>query len=260
MDFRTFESSDVGPQGLRFATVKSAALGQRVDLTLWEPENAPQNLPLVILLHGVYGSHWAWALKGQAHCTVQRLIASGAIPPMRLAMPSDGLWGDGSGYVAHSTGKDFERWIVDEVPAAAGHNTGAPVFIAGLSMGGFGALRLAGKHPGRFAAAAGHSSITEVHQLKALIAETREEWSDAAEDQSILAALISAKQALPPMRFDCGLDDPFLEANRTLHQALKSAGIVHEYAEHTGGHNWPYWTQHLEETLRFFATVLNQSK
>jgi putative tributyrin esterase len=150
--FRTLEVSDpaLSPPGLRFVTVKSAALGQRADVLLFVPPQAAalQSVPLVLLLHGVYGSHWAWAFQGGAHLTAQRLIDSGAIPPLVLAMPSDGLWGDGSGYVAHAE-QDFERWIVDEVPAAAraacsACSEASPLFIAGLSMGGFGALRLAG--------------------------------------------------------------------------------------------------------------------
>jgi hypothetical protein len=61
-------------------------------------------------------------------------------------MPSDGLWGDGSGYVPHAS-QDFERWIVDEVPVATriavpACDDASPIFIAGLSMGGFAALRL----------------------------------------------------------------------------------------------------------------------
>jgi enterochelin esterase-like enzyme len=221
---------------------------------------ALQNAPLVLLLHGVYGSHWAWAFQGGAHLTAQRLIDAGAIPPLVLAMPSDGLWGDGSGYVAHAE-QDFERWIVDEVPAAARAACGAcseasPLFIAGLSMGGFGALRLAGRHPTRFVAAAGHSSVTEAAQLDALIAETRAGWVRTPADHSVIASLRGASAPLPALRFDCGRDDPFIAANRQLHTELQAAGIAHEYAEHDGGHGWAYWAQHLEDTLRFFGQAL----
>jgi putative tributyrin esterase len=259
--FRTLELSDptLAPEGLVFVTVKSAALGQRADLTLFVPRQAQgrHDVPIAILLHGVYGSHWAWAFKGGAHRTAQRLIDDREIPPLILAMPSDGLWGDGSGYVRHAT-QDFERWVVDEVPAASRQACTAcgvrsPLFIAGLSMGGFAALRLAGKYSRRFAAAAGHSSITDVAQLDALIAEPRTGWSDAPEDRSVLAVLAAAHAPLPPLRFDCGRDDPFLAANRELHAALGARAIAHEYAEHDGGHDWPYWSRHLAQTLRFFA-------
>lgn len=262
--FRTIECSDpaLAPDGLRFVTVKSAALRQRADLLLFVPRQAQglRDLPLIILLHGVYGSHWAWAFKGGAHRTAQHLMDQGALPPCVLAMPSDGLWGDGSGYVAHDE-QDFERWIVDEVPAAAREacdacSEASPLCVAGLSMGGFGALRLAGQHPQRFAAAAGHSSVTEAAQLDALLAETRAAWSAAPADCSVFDALRSARTALPPLRFDCGRDDPFIAANRRLHADLQAAGIAHTYAEHEGGHGWAYWAAHLEDTLRFFGDVL----
>ena len=67
------------------------------------------------VLHGVYGSHWAWAAKAGAHRIAATLIDDNEIPPIALAMPSDGLFGLGSGYVRHSGG-DFARWILDEVP------------------------------------------------------------------------------------------------------------------------------------------------
>jgi putative tributyrin esterase len=265
--FRTVEVSnpEFTPEGLRFVTVKSAALGQRADVLLYVPSQAETltNVPVVLLLHGAYSSHWAWAFKGGAHITAQRLIDEGAIPPMVLAMPSDGLWGDGSGYVAHGS-QDFERWIVDEVPAAAraactACSENSPLFIAGLSMGGFGALRLAGRYPQRFVAAAGHSSVTDAAQMDALMAENRAGWASAPVDTSVLAALQSADCPLPALRFDCGRDDALLlEANRLLHAELQTAGIAHEYAEHEGGHDWVYWARHLEDTLRFFGETLKR--
>jgi enterochelin esterase-like enzyme len=263
--FRTLEVSDpeFAPPGLRFVTVKSAALGQRADVLLYVPPQAAalQDVPLVLLLHGVYGSHWAWAFKGGAHLTAQRLIDAGEIPPLVLAMPSDGLWGDGSGYVPHAA-QDFERWIVDEVPAAARAACSAcggasPLCIAGFSMGGFSALRLAGKYWQRFAAAAGHSSATEALQLQRLISEPLRTWSQVPQDHSVLAALRGAAGPLPRLRLDCGTRDPFITANRQLHADLLAAGIAHQYAEHAGGHDWDYWALHLEDTLRFFAQTLN---
>jgi len=261
---RTIERSDpaIDADGLQFVTVKSAALRRRADVSVFVPAQAREveNLPIVLLLHGVYGSHWAWALKGAAHLTAARLITEDVLPPVALLMPSDGLAGDGSGYVAHSS-EDAECWIVDEMPALArtivpGCTQRSPLFVAGLSMGGFGALRLAGKYPPRIAAAAAHSAITDVAQLDALLDHGRDDWSAAPADRSVLAALLDAKGALPPLRFDCGREDGLFEANRALHRALAAAGVAHRYAENAGGHDWPYWTRHLADTLRFFGEVL----
>ena len=145
MKFRTLEISNpsYSPEGMQCVTVKSAALGQRADVSIYiAPEFSHlHHLPIVTLLHGVYGSHWSWAYQGGAHLTAANLMRQGQIEPMVLVMLSDGLWGDGSGYVAHAS-QDFERWIVEEVPeiarqACASCDEDSPLFIAGLSMGGF---------------------------------------------------------------------------------------------------------------------------
>ena len=62
--FRTFEISDPmhEREGLRLANVKSHALGHRGDVTLWVPPDDRVGT-LLILLHGVNGSHWRWAMR-----------------------------------------------------------------------------------------------------------------------------------------------------------------------------------------------------
>jgi S-formylglutathione hydrolase FrmB len=262
--FRTIEVSDprFGFEGLRWVTVKSPALRQRADLTLFVPQQVDQShsIPLVILLHGVYGSHWAWALKGGAHRTAAKLIAAGEIPPMVLAMPSDGLWGDGSGYLRHAH-QDFERWIVEDVPAAAraavpALDVSSPLFISGLSMGGFGALRLAAKYPEKFRGAGGHSSMTHFDQHTQFVEEPLNSYGCVPEDRSVFETMTRNRAKLTPFRFDCGTEDPLLEVNRQLHTQMESAGIAHQYAEFPGGHEWPYWEEHLKDMLRFFGALL----
>jgi S-formylglutathione hydrolase FrmB len=267
ISFRTVGLSDprFERDGLRRVTVKSAALGQRADLTVHATPaaRAAADVPLVILLHGVYGSHWAWAEKGGAHLTAARLEAAGEIPPLVLAMPSDGLWGDGSAYLRHRI-QDFERWIAWEVPAAAAQAIPAvtpksPVCIAGLSMGGFGALRLGARFPEKFAAVSGHSSITHFDQMGLFVEERLGSYTALAEDRSVFDVMLRHRDRLSPTRFDCGTADPLIDYNRELHRALESAGIPHRYEEFPGGHEWPYWETHLADTLRFFAKVLKKS-
>lgn len=266
--FRTVEVSDprFERDDLRLVTVKSPALGQRADVTVHAPTaaRATPDVPLVVLLHGVYGSHWVWTQKGGAHLTAARLQAAGELPPCVLAMPSDGLWGDGSGYLPHRL-QDFERWIAIEVPAAAAQAVPAltarsPLFLAGLSMGGFGALRIGAKYADRFRAVSGHSSITEFDQLKDFVEERPGSYTSLEEDRSVADTIIRTRSSLPPIRFDCGTEDPLLAANRKLHQTLCSVGVPHDYQEFPGGHEWAYWEAHLVDTLLFFARLLSSKR
>lgn len=259
--FRTVEISDpdLESDGLRWMTVKSAALRRRTDLSLWVPEEGRgRAMPLVVLLHGVYGSHWAWALKGAAHRTAAALIRSGEIPPMVLAMPSDGLWGDGSGYARHVSGEDYAAWIAREVPLAA--RAAVPelpveqgIFLSGLSMGGYGALRLAALHGSSVRAASAHSAVTSFRGLASFVEEDLGGCGIPEEEDSLSGLLLARRGQLPPIRFDCGTDDALLADNRALSAVLRDAGIPHEYEEFPGGHEWPYWQRHLADSLRFFA-------
>jgi putative tributyrin esterase len=138
--------------GLRFLTFKSPSLGRRGDVCLFVPQQVEnrKDVPLVLLLQGVYGSHWSWAMNGKAHLTASCLIGEQRLPPLVIAMPSDGLFGEGSGYVAHRNA-DYEKWIVEDVIGCVREvfpfiSSKSKLFIAGFSMGGFGALRLGAKY------------------------------------------------------------------------------------------------------------------
>ena len=203
--FRTTEISD--PQfesdNLRFITVKTKNLKGRGDICVFVPpiENA-ENLPMVILLHGVYGSAWVWSQKAGVHRTALQMIQSKEIRPMVIAMPSDGLWGDGSGYLSHNQ-KDFEKWIVEDVPHAVIENIpsvgrASKLFISGLSMGGFGALRLGVKHSDKFKAVSAHSSITDIAQMPLFVEESMDNYKQKdVHENSVLGAIKKRKANLP---------------------------------------------------------------
>ncbi|WP_020567810.1 alpha/beta hydrolase [Neolewinella persica] len=258
--FRTTELSDprFETDNLRFLTVKTPNLKGRGDICVFVPVGVvAENLPLVILLHGVYGSCWCWAMKAGAHRTAARMITNGDIRPCILVMPSDGLWGDGSGYLPHN-GYDFEKWIVEDVIDAVRGNipqakASTETYISGLSMGGYGALRLAAAYPEKFAAASGHSSITNLDDLSKFVEEDKIAYLQADDHWgNVISLLLKNRENLPPIRFDCGWKDDLLEANRQLHRLLTEAGVPHLYEEFDGGHEWIYWETHLVDTLRFF--------
>ncbi len=265
--FRTTELSDTPfeSNNLRYITVKSKHLMGRGDISVYVPdtEKEMKDLPIVILLHGVYGSHWIWSQKTGIHLKMQQWIENDEVDPMLIAMPSDGLWGDGSGYLPHS-GRDFEKWIVEDVVSAlielipeAGPLS--KLFIAGLSMGGFGALHLGLKHTDKFSGVSGLSSITVAEEMSLFVEEDLDVYhQNDAMDESVYATILKNKEDLPPFRFDCGIDDELIGGNRKLHAQLKEAEIPHTYTENPGKHEWSYWEKHIKETIVFFDTILKR--
>ncbi|SIS67407.1 S-formylglutathione hydrolase FrmB [Zobellia uliginosa] len=259
--FRTTEISDAAFESanLRFITVKTEKLRGRGDICVFVPPMADlEDLPLVILLHGVYGSAWVWSQKAGVHISALQMMEKGEIPPMVIAMPSDGLWGDGSGYLPHHQ-KDFESWIVDDVPNAVIENVPSvskksELFISGLSMGGFGALRLGVKYHDRFKAISAHSSITDIAQMELFVEEPLDSYVQEDLSENTVWGLIEKNKAwLPNLRFDCGTEDDLIPYNRTLHKNLEANRIPHLYEEFKGAHEWTYWSEHVKDSLRFFS-------
>lgn len=263
--YRTIEVSDplFETGDLRFITVKTNNLRGRGDICVFVPplEVNGSNVPVVILLHGVYGSAWSWSLSGGVHLQARELMERGEIPPMVIAMPSDGLWGDGSGYLPHD-GYNFEKWIAEDIIAIlskkiTGVTRQSPLFIGGLSMGGFGALRIGVKYGSRFKAISAHSSVTGVDQMKLFVVEDINHYSQPDKaDENIFTSILKYRNHLPSIRFDCGSDDVLIEYNRLLHTQLKDEGIEHVYEEFAGEHSWPYWREHIGKSLKFFASRL----
>jgi len=263
--FKTLEVSnpEFENSNLRFITVKTPNLKGRGDICVYVPPfiHPNETLPIVILLHGVYGSAWSWPMSSGVHIKANEMIHKGELPPMIIAMPSDGMWGDGSGYLPIGD-HDFEKWIVEDVPDALIETIkfakkDSPMFISGLSMGGFGALRIGAKYASKFRAISGHSSITSLPQIKFFVEESLKQYAqDNIIDEDLLETFLHYRHELPPIHFDCGTADLLINYNRSLHKKMENAGIPHAYQENPGGHEWSYWSKHVIESLKFFAANL----
>jgi putative tributyrin esterase len=230
--------------GLRNMTFYSQALQGRADVSLFVPQalEARANVPIVILLHGVYGSHWSWFLQGGAHVAASSLMEQQKIRPRLLVAPYDGLRGDGTGYLrwgGQNGGQNYESWICDDLIAClesqfCGAGQSAEIFIAGLSMGGYGALRLGAKYPRRFRGISAHSAITAPEQFRDFVRDITSLRTDPPEDLDVLHWLSLHRNELPPLRFDCGEDDSLFAANQTLHRKMvRHPASVHRISRRT---------------------------
>lgn len=268
------------PAGFEAFTVVSKNLRGRGDVVVYTPEALrgeaaarAVNVPVVILLHGAFGSSWVWAFKGGVHQTLERMVSSGELPPMILVMPSDGLRGgsmvkdDGTLAVSSSTGYlstqqwNAEGWIMDDVIPLMRQELelfteSSPLFLAGFSMGGFGTLRLGAKYCNQFKGVSAHSSVCELERALRFSVFHESELEGPREQSTPLYWLQANRAQLPPVRFDCGADDHLFPENERLHTQLKDAGIPHTFEINPGAHTWKYWGAHVADSLRFFAAQL----
>jgi len=138
-------------------SVKSAALGTDLPFTIYLPDgykDGAAKLPVVYLLHGAGGNELEWARKGGAVETLDGLIKRGLIRPMIAIMPTagpDSWWTDGASAKAETAiMTELMPYVEGKFRVMPERNGRA---IAGLSMGGYGALNLSLRYPAKFCAA-----------------------------------------------------------------------------------------------------------
>ena len=223
-----------------------------------DEQAGPGPYPVFYLLHGLSDDHTAWTRRTRLERYVEGL-------PLIVVMPDGGRgWYTDSS--VEPTGA-FETFILRDLIGFIDRtfqtrtDRGGRV-VAGLSMGGYGAVKLALKFPEVFCAAASHSgALVNPEERGGIYAgsELQRIFGDSPaggpNDVFALAERLDPARQ-PVLRIDCGVEDGLLEHNRRFHRHLDHLGIEHEYAEFPGGHNWEYWDAHVRETIALFARVL----
>lgn len=139
--------------------------------------------------------------------------------------------------------------------------------IAGVSMGGYGALKFGFKYPEKFSLTASMSGALDaaVRTDEASIMQTfggSDSSTRKTNDLPQLAREFPGDRLvlLPYFYLDCGTDDPWLASNRDFSGVLMERKIVHEYRQLPGGHIWTYWDQQLREVLRLSAERMTAAR
>lgn len=233
-------------------------LGKMANLWAVLPQE-PGPYPVLYLLHGYSDNHSAWMRRTSLERYVEGKKLIVVMPDGWVSYYSNDPRCGLLPYEDHII-KDVVRTVDRLLPTIDAREGRG---VAGLSMGGYGAMKLAMKHPEMFAAASSLSGAVEwthgpieetIHGGRAEAFEAVRE--DGANDCFKLAEGLVKKRRKPALRLDCGEEDFLIEANRTFHAHLDAIGYDHTYAEYPGEHNWDYWDAHLPETLDFMVEHL----
>ena len=239
---------------------QSNVLEKMISFTAIVPEGKVGPFPVFYLLHGLSDDHTAWMRRS----SIERYVAG---LPLIVVMPNGerGFYTDAK----ERPKAAFETNIVKDIIGFVDRTfqtipTREGRVIAGLSMGGYGAVKLALKYPDLFGAGVSHSGALAFAQRDF---GTDDGWASewrpvlgvspagGPDDNFALAETID-RAKLPALRIDCGVDDFLIEENRAFDAHLTALSIPHEYEEHPGGHSWEYWDAHVQETVAFFKRVL----
>lgn len=214
--------------------------------------------PVLWLLHGLSDDHTIWLRR----TGIERYAAEKNIA---VVMPAVGR----SFYQDMASGPRYWTFISEELPELC--RRWFPIssrreenFVAGLSMGGYGAFRLALARPESYAAAASLSGALDLlRRLRDAGREgsrvSRAEWEGVfgpqlsaegtTSDLGWLARSVSAKQERPELFLACGTEDELLGDSRAFHQLLDQLGYEHVYRESPGSHEWDYWDRLIQQVL-----------
>ncbi len=268
-------NTPAGAGRIEYTEFPSASLGRSVRCAISLPaayEQKPkERYPLVVFLHGLNNDERDWEKEG-LEAKLAALRASGKVGDFIVAMP----YGANSFYINGKDGTRYEDAIVkDFLPfVESKYRTLATPrhrLIEGLSMGGYGALLIAFKHPEMFAGVAAHSAalFNELPQPPAAPTDRYGNYRyqlatklfgappDAdyfqANNPLNLAKLNAAKLKSLKIYFDVGEQDRygFDAGNRELDALLTAAGVKHEYHLAPGGHGWTFLSDHSEQAFTF---------
>lgn len=198
----------------------------------------------MFLLHGLSDDHTGWVRRTSIERYCDGL-------PLIVVMP-DGYRGF---YTDAHAGLAMETALAVELPTVI--RAYFPVVeqwsVTGLSMGGYGALKFALKHPKLFGSTVSHSGALHFGHLRDYESE---EFARIVPDSELgrndsLFTLANSAVSLPRLRLDCGTEDHLLAYNRQFHEHLVGLGIDHEYEEFPGAHDWAYWDTHVQDALVF---------
>lgn len=248
---------------------KSDAMNAKAPFNVILPvgyDQSVQRYPVLLLLHGLSGHYNDWVSNTNVVLYARKY-------PLIIVMPEGG-----NGWYTNgvATNDKWEDYIIKEVIAYVdGHYRTLPETrswtVAGLSMGGYGAMKFALKYPGKFAVAASMSGALGAPEWKdsemgtwqlvplSLHAAFGPEGAPAHAANSLPVLLDQAKGQLPFLYLDCGTEDSLLEANRKFADLLQSKKIPHEYRERPGIHDWIEWEHQIREVLELIAEQLHLS-
>jgi len=228
------------------------------------PDAGQGPFPVYYLLHGLSDDYTIWLRR-----TRVEVYATGL--PLIIVMP-DGYRGF---YTNNYDGPAYARHIGEELPAMVERVFGARPersarFIGGLSMGGYGALRIALGYPERFCMAISHSGAVACGHKPAEAFKDRlpaefyrqvfgEQPAGSEHDLLHLGERAKATGVLPAIYMDCGTEDFLLGDNRWFHSELERRNIAHEYREFPGEHNWDYWDERVRDALERIKSVIVRS-
>lgn len=234
-------------------------LPERATTMIGMEANGQDSFKTLYLLHGLSDDHSIWMRR----TSIERYASEYNIA---VVMPSVGR----SWYTDTVRKEKYFTFVSEELPLKCRSffkgmsERPEDNIVAGLSMGGYGALKCALSRPDRFGMCASLSGALDITQIidPGLLPEWRcifdlnmqsaRELAGTRHDLLALASQLHEKGiAFPKIFIWCGEDDFLLQHNQSFTAHLTSLGVAHEYRTSEGNHGWKWWDMHIQSALEY---------
>jgi enterochelin esterase-like enzyme len=256
---------------------KSAILGYEVKYAVYLPPDyatSEKHYPVLYLLHGYKGNHTSWVKQGGIGKIMDTGIAKGEIEPMIVIIPDGKYYWYINDYQSKARYEDFmfKEFLTFIDSTYKTFPDKEHRAVAGLSMGGYGSLVWAMKHPDKFSYCVALSDamftndglISMPNQLykymsllygaPGAIGNNRITQHFTENSPVDLAKTLPADSLNTVKWFiDCGNQDQLREVNKTLHDIFTERNIDHIYHARDGRHDWKFWNEGIYKGLRFMS-------
>ncbi|MDB5084823.1 MAG: Esterase [Bacilli bacterium] len=217
------------------------------------PQTTVGQIPTLFLLHGLSDDHTIWLRR----TSIERYVASLGLAVVMPAVHR-------SFYTDMAAGFNYWTFISEELPQVARSffplsDAREDNFVAGLSMGGYGAFKLALNHPDRFAAAASLSGALDIQQratdnaaLFQPIFGAIDSIQGSANDLFHLANRVAAAEGPKPLLYQCcGTEDNLYRENVRFRDHCRNLSLDNTYEEEPARHEWGYWDKKIQTVLNW---------
>ena len=213
------------------------------------------------LLHGATDGADSWLLNSRIRHYANQHNLAVVLPNVQNSFYADRVHGPAFWtYVS----EELPRFIRSLLPLSDRREDN---YVAGLSMGGYGALKFALKKPEMFSAVISLSGVVDIvsafknpihpdFNADAYFGELDRLQGSDNDLFALIDKLLMAKTQIPEIYFACGFDDFLLEANRRFRDHLEKRKISFCYEEGPGEHNWDFWDKYIQRGLDFIDSNL----
>jgi len=259
------------PLRIQSYQLKSSLMGREMPYKIIFPAgyrndgNGNRRYAVLYLLHGLFGHFDNWTDK-------TKIVDYSEPYNLIIVTPEGGDgWYTDSATVANDK---YESYIIQELIPEIDKKFRTVAdrknrIIAGLSMGGYGAIKFGLKYPDKFSLVGSFSGALDAplrgqenkNLRPSIVSVFGPDGSKTRTDNDIYRMVREASaetmKSLPYVYFACGTEDFLFQPNREFDTLLLEKKVPHEYRELPGAHTWDFWDAQVQEFLRVAGRRLN---